>query len=309
MSIAILGATSQIARNLIVSFLIKQDIHLHLFARRPNDVIQWLKNTGFPNNCFVDSYDVFGTQKFDAIINFIGVGNPKQTFAMGASIFDVTFEYDNLVLAYLKNHPYCRYIFLSSGAAYGSSFNEPVDEKTTSRVAINNLQSQDWYGVAKLHAECRHRSLSHFPIVDIRVFNYFSHIQDIEARFFITDILRAIRDDIVLKISPDIMVRDFIGPDDFYQLVNAILNSPATNDVIDAYSLSPVSKIELLEIMRNYFGLSYLISDQNVSLNATGMKNNYFSLNKRAENFGYLPTMTSVETILHEVKKMQLLKN
>jgi len=308
MRLAILGATSQIARNLIVSFLMQTDIHLHLFARRPNDVIEWLRNTRLPESCFVDNYDVFGKQEFDVIINFVGVGNPKDTALMGASIFDVTLEYDNLALAYLKYHPNCRYIFLSSGAAYGSNFNEPVDLNTKASVSINSLKPQDWYGVAKLHAECRHRSLPHLPIVDIRVFNYCSHTQDIEARFLITDILRAIRDDAVLKITPDNIVRDFIGPDDFYMLIKAILNSSATNDVIDAYSMLPVTKVELMETMKKHFGLSYLMSDQNASLNTTGTKNHYYSLNKRAEMFGYKPTMTSVETILKEVKKFYQLR-
>jgi nucleoside-diphosphate-sugar epimerase len=308
MKIGVLGATSQIAKDLIVSFSAEEDKKLHLFARRPDEIAKWLKDVGFSEHYLVDDYLAFGTQEFDAILNFVGVGNPAQVNVMGASIFDVTLQYDELALNYLRQHPTCSYIFLSSGASYGSIFDEPVDSETKAIVSINSLQPQDWYGVAKLHSECRHRSLKHLKIVDIRVFNYFSHTQDIEARFFITDILRAIRDNAVLKISPDNIVRDFIGPDDFYQLVNAILNSPPTNDVIDAYSMLPISKIELLETMKKHFGLSYLMSDQNDSLNITGSKNHYHSLNKRAEMFGYVPTMTSVETILKEVKKFYQLR-
>ena len=79
--------------------------------------------------------------------------DPVQAAAMGASIFDVTLKYDEMALDYVRQHPHCRYIFLSSGAAYGSSFDEPVDENTKAVIAINNLQPQDWYAVAKLHAE------------------------------------------------------------------------------------------------------------------------------------------------------------
>ena len=136
----------------------------------------------------------FANHEFDAIINFVGVGNPAQAIAMGNSIFDITLRFDEMVLDYLQTHPNCRYLFLSSGAAYGSSFNEPVNRDAPAIVAINNLVPQDWYGVAKLHAECRHRSYPELPIIDIRVFNYFSRTQDISARFLITDILRAIRD-------------------------------------------------------------------------------------------------------------------
>ncbi|NOT82503.1 MAG: NAD(P)-dependent oxidoreductase, partial [Gallionella sp.] len=41
MRIAILGATSQIAKDLIVSFSLAKNNQLHLFARRPNEVSAW----------------------------------------------------------------------------------------------------------------------------------------------------------------------------------------------------------------------------------------------------------------------------
>ena len=304
MKIAILGATSQIAKDLIVSFSNEKNKQLHLFARRPDDVTKWLNDVGLSERYLVDEFGGFGTQEFDAIINFVGVGNPAQASAMGASIFDVTLQYDELALNYIRHHPDCRYLFLSSGAAYGTSFNSPVDAQTKATVAINNLQPQDWYAVAKLHAECRHRSLAHLPIVDIRVFNYFSHTQDMEARFLITDIVRAIRGKTVLKTSADYIVRDFIGPSDFYQLIKAILTSPANNDVLDCYSKAPIDKPTLLTAMQDRFGLKYEISKTNASVNATGSKSHYFSLNNKAKNYGYQPALSSIESILIEAESL-----
>ena len=301
MRIAILGATSQIAKDLTISFSTKEDKQLHLFARRPNDVKQWLKDVGLLGRCLVDDYAVFGTQEFDAILNFVGIGNPAQSATLGASIFDITLQYDELGLSYVRQHPECRYIFLSSGAAYGSSFDSPVDGKTNAAVAINNLQPQDWYSVAKLYAECRHRSLAHLPIVDLRVFNYFSHTQNMGARFLITDIVRAIRDGTVLKTSADYIVRDFISPDDFHQLVNAILNSPATNNVVDCYSKAPIDKPTLLAAMQAQFGLQYELIEGPAGVNATGSKPHYYSLNTSAANFGYRPRFTSLSGILKEM--------
>ena len=223
---------------------------------------------------------------------------------MGASIFDVTPKYDEMALDYVRQHPDCRYIFLSSGVAYGSSFDVPVDANTKAVIAINNLQSQDWYAVAKLHAECRHRSLPHLPIVDIRVFNYFSRTLDISARFLITDILRAIRDKVVLKTSPDYIVRDFVTPSDFYKLVISLLAAPATNAAFDCYTLAPIDKRTLLAAMQDKFGLQYEITAANASVNATGCKTHYYSLNKRAADFGYEPALTSMEGILLEMAAM-----
>lgn len=300
MRIAILGATSQIARDLIVAFSAAEEKKLHLFARRPDEVKKWLASAGLAERFPVGGFSGFAMQEFDAVINFVGVGNPAQAAAMGSSIFDVTLRYDELVLDYLKSYPACRYLFLSSGAAYGSSFNEPVSRGTPAVVGINNLAPHEWYGVAKLHAECRHRALPEFPIVDIRVFNYFSRTQDINARFLITDMLRAIRDKTVLKTSCDYIVRDYLHPSDFYRLVCAVLSAPATNGAVDCYTRAPIDKPNLLAVMQKKFGLRYEVTETTTSVNATGSKPNYYSLNRRAADFGYQPGLTSIEGVLRE---------
>jgi nucleoside-diphosphate-sugar epimerase len=300
MRIAIIGATSQIAKDLIISFSAEADKHLHLFARRQDVVTQWMESIGLSGRYSVDEFSEFGKQEFDAVINFVGVGNSAQAVAMGNTIFDVTLRYDEMVLEYLQAHLACRYLFLSSGAAYGSNFNEPVTRDTPAIVAINNLAPHEWYGVAKLHAECRHRAHPELSIIDIRVFNYFSRTQDMAARFLITDMLRAIRDKTVLKTSPDYIVRDFLHPSDFHNLVCAMLATPATNAVVDCYSRAPIDKPNLLAAMQKEFGLRYEVSETNASVNATGGKPHYYSLNTRAADFGYQPGMTSLEGILLE---------
>lgn len=304
MHIAIIGATSQIAKDLIESFA-AQDAHtLELYARRPHAVKEWLANVNLTNRHTIHDYDAFrADNNFDAILNFVGVGNPAQTSAMGASIFDVTLKYDDLALDYVRQNPACRYIFLSSGAVYGSSFVKPADVNTNATIDINCLQPHDWYGMAKLHAECRHRSLAHLPIIDIRVFNYFSHTQNISARFFITDILRAIQSGETLMTTPENIVRDYIGPDDFFKLISLILESPAANNVFDCYTKAPVDKMTLLTKMKENFGLSYAIQKEPVGINATGVKINYFSQNFRASTLGYVPSLNSLETIYKEYEK------
>ncbi len=301
MRIAILGATSQIAKDLVLSFASHSNYDLVLYARRPEAVRQWMADVGLDGRYPIADFAAFSMgEHFDVIMNFVGVGNPAQAAVMGASIFDVTLQYDELALGYLRQYPDCRYIFLSSGAAYGASFDAPVDSNTKAMVPINNLQPQDWYGVAKLHAECRHRSLAPLPIVDIRVFNYFSRTQDLDARFLITDILRAIRDKTVLKTSSDNIVRDFIHPSDFYQLVAAILNAPPINAAVDAYSKAPIDKARLLVAMQENFGLRYELVQTGVGVNATGWKANYYSLNHAVQHFGYTPSLTSLEGVLLE---------
>jgi nucleoside-diphosphate-sugar epimerase len=306
MRIAILGATSQIAKDLILSFAEHSEHELVLYARRPQAVVQWLNQEKLAQRYAAADFAAFtSNEHFDAILNFVGVGNPAQAAAMGASIFDVTLTYDELALGYVRQNPTCRYLFLSSGAAYGSNFETPADADTKAVIDINHLKPQDWYGVAKLHAECRHRSLAHLPIVDIRVFNYFSHTQDMEARFLITDLVRAIRDKTVLKTSSDYIVRDFIHPSDFYQLVSVMLAAQAINTAIDCYSKAPIDKPTLLAVMQETFGLRFELSPGISGINASGNKPHYYSKNRQAGDFRYMPSFSSINGICEEIRNFE----
>lgn len=302
MHIAILGATSQIARDLILSFLKSSNVQLTLFARRPQVVLGWLEKIGLSDRFSIQHFNDFNDSiKYDALINFVGVGNPAQATALGALILDVTYFYDSLALNYLLKHPDCRYIFLSSGAAYGASFEKPVTLDDVAAIPLNNFCPQDWYGVAKLHAECRHRAAAELPIVDIRVFNYFSNTQDMTGRFLITDIVRAISNDDVLKTSSAYMKRDFLTPPDFFQLISKILETKPTNIAVDCFTLEPVDKPTLLISMQEKFGLKYQSIDAEVGINATGSKPFYYSINVSAEVFGYKPSFTSIAGLNREI--------
>lgn len=303
MKIAILGATSQIAQDLVRSFAEHSSDELVLFARRPDAVVLWLARAGLSGRYQVAGFAEFQDQlHFDALLNFVGVGNPAQAAAMGASILDVTQTFDQLALGYVRRHPACRYLFLSSGAAYGDVFERPADNDTMARVAINCLQPQDWYGMAKLYAECCHRALPSLPIIDIRVFSYFSRTQDMSARFLISDMLRAIRDGSIMLTSPDDLVRDYLHPSDFYRLVQALLAAPPQNGAVDCYTLAPINKSQLLTALQDTFGLRYEVTQGAVSINATGSKTHYYSRNRRASQFAYQPQLTSLECIVTEMR-------
>lgn len=306
MRIAILGATSHIAKDLVQLFARSGSHELVLFARRPEAVTLWLAASGMPQRYPVREFTAFnGEQHFDAVINFVGVGNPAQTVAMGSSIFDITRQFDDLALAYLQREPGCRYVFASSGAAFGGDFAQPVDETTPAVVPINRLQPADWYGAAKLHAECRHRSLAPLPIVDLRIFNYFSSTEDIQARFLITDMLRAIKDREVFRTSSANITRDYAGPREIHQLVSGVLAAPPVNTAVDCYTQAPVDKLTLLAAMQSEFGLRYELVVQPTGLAATGNKVNYYSRNRKASVvFGYDPPRAALEVVLDESRKL-----
>ena len=303
MNIAILGATSEIAKDLTILLSNEKDKDLHLFARRPEEVIKWLSNFGLSKIKHVDSFDSFGTQNFDVIINFVGVGNPKVAEAIGRSIFDITYEYDSLAINYLNKNPSCKYIFISSGAAMGNIYDQPAKVDSKASFSLNSLVESDWYGIAKFFAECRHRSYTHLKIVDVRVFNYFSRSHDINASFFISDILRAVLTKTELTTSSENILRDFLHPHDFNQLISKLIELPDFgNQVFDCYTKDPVSKFSLLERFNHDFGLQYRIVEGEIRASATGSKFNYYSLNHSASKIGYIPKFTSLDGILEEAK-------
>lgn len=298
--IALLGASSKIARDLILSYAARgQAGRLLLYVRDVARAEQWLAAQGLAGQCTLREYGQYGSEAHDAVLNFVGIGDPVKTAQMGGDIFTITRQYDEMVLSALIDAPQRRYIFLSSGAAYGSRFEQPADENTPAIVPLNAMGPQDFYGLAKLATEGRHRALPQFAITDLRVFNYFSRSQELEARFFITDILRAIRDGSVLRTSSGYMVRDYLHPQDFYQMVECVLAGPAQNQVLDCYSKEPVDKPALLQAMQERFGLQYEVV-QEAGVTATGAKPHYYSVNRRAAPLGYQPSLTSIEGIMLE---------
>ncbi len=299
--IAILGATSQIAKDLIRSVARAASYELILYARHAPALQAWLAAAGLAGRFPVRAYASYGDEEHDAVINFVGVGDPSRAAELGAKIFDITLEFDQLVLDQLQRNPQRRYVFLSSGAAYGSTFLQPASAATQSCISLNALTPQEYYAVAKLHAECRHRAASALSIVDLRVFNYFSRTQDMGARFFITDVLRAIQAGTLLRPSPDHMVRDFLHPDDFYQIVHCVLQAPPQNTALDCYTSAPVEKHALLAAMAEQFGLRFEIDPAfATACNATGAKPCYYSLNRQAAQWGYQPAYSALDCVLVE---------
>lgn len=195
-----------------------------------------------------------------------------------------------------------------SGAAYGNVFAEPITTLAQAAIAINDIKTQDYYATAKLHAEVRHRARSDLGIIDIRVFYMFSRTQSISSSFLITAIVRAIRDRRTLLTSAEYMIRDFMHPEDFHQVVECLLAGPPmagppTNCAVDCYSREPIDKPAILQAMRKHFGLHYeLVVDRNVGVNATGSKSHYYSLNQKAAEFGFQPAWSSLECVLAETE-------
>jgi nucleoside-diphosphate-sugar epimerase len=303
--IAILGASSRIAGDYILWQSRQAGGELHLFVRRPQEMQDWLAQHGIFGRFRVKPYQEFGVgQTYAAVINFVGVGDPAKALALGPEILELTHRFDSLALDHVQRHTGCRYLFMSSGAAYGSRFDTPAQEESHAVFSLNALGKEDWYGMAKAHAECRHRAYAALPIMDIRIFNYISETLDPNARFLVTDAVRSIRERTVLKTSAERTVRDYLHARDFCALIDAVLAAPPTNDVVDCYSKAPIEKTEMLQALQAAHGLRYEVSPVPEGINATGRKPCYYSLNRRASRLGYRPEFTSLDGVLEAVRGM-----
>jgi nucleoside-diphosphate-sugar epimerase len=302
MNIAILGSSSQIAFDLIISMGRSENFTFYLFSRDLKKNERIFNKAGLKSKYFNLLYEeFFSTKSYDLIINFVGIVNPSESQKEGSQIFDASDKFDILALDYIKENPITKYIFLSSGAVYGGNFFKPASFRTLAKVDINNLCSTDWYAISKLYIEAKHRSLNTFSIVDLRVFNYFSSSQDLNSNFFIIDVVNALISNKSLSTSSDNISRDYITPSDFHSLIQKIIDQKHINTVFDCYTKAPIKKHELLSKLESKFGLKYTINDKPNGMVQNKLKMNYYSKNKLAKNIGYAPQYDSLNGIMKEL--------
>ena len=194
-NIAILGATSHIAKSCPVTC---RSGDLHLFARNPVAVDGFVTQLGYSGIRPVLTFADFGQTEYAAVINCVGFGNPASLRDAGYSLFTVTGYYDSMILAYLENNPDCVYVNMSSGAVYRGAFAAPVGISTKSVFDVNALGPADFYALAKLHSEARHRAAPDLNIIDLRVFSFFSRHIDPGAGFLLSDIIACLLEKAVL---------------------------------------------------------------------------------------------------------------
>ncbi|MEI6490430.1 MAG: NAD(P)-dependent oxidoreductase [bacterium] len=301
--IALFGATGFIGKSLTYEFCKRNKFKVFLFSRSKNIAEDFLKSIGGNSNFSVHKYVEFTEHQYDAVLNCTGMGNPAVLKKYPADIFKVTEEFDNLSIEYAIKNPEVLYINLSTGVVYGNEIGECATDKTKSVLDFNNLLPGDYYAIAKMNAEAKHRSLSHLNIVDLRVFSFFSRFIDLDSHLLMGDIANCIKNKKVLETSPDDMMRDYVGPSDLMNMIELVIQKNNINDFFDLYTLKPTSKFEILESLGKKYGLKYTINtNPNSHLAPTGIKKGYFSKNYKAKSIGYEPTYSSLSGIEEETR-------
>ena len=297
-NIAIFGSTGHIGKNLISFFIKNNDFKIFLFSRDTKK-FESLKMI-FSDTMSFNTYDDFGKNEYDVIINCVGISNPNAFEKNSRSIFDTAEFYDTMVLDYLKNFPTTLYINLSSGAVFSGEFDKPVDDSSTYKFDVNGINKGEMYSISKMYLESKHRSLPDLNIVDLRIFGFFSRFIDVNAGFFMSELLQALKNKSEFITDKKDFVRDYVNPKDFYDLTKNCIANKKINDVFDVYSKEIISKFEILEECFNKFDLKFKLVEKIESVSPTGVKKNYYSLSRKAEKINYSPQFSSLETILNE---------
>jgi nucleoside-diphosphate-sugar epimerase len=304
--IAILGSTSHIAKGLINNFLKSGGFNLHLYTRSPEEVHSFLgaieKSTN--KECAIhEGYSDFIKCSYDVLINCVKVGTLNKLRSNYAQYFTVTEEYDNLAIGYLCNKcPDTLYVSFSSGAVYGREFSAPVEENTTNSIRVNNVAAEDYYAIARLNSEAKHRSFKNLKIVDLRIFSYFSRFIELTDGYFITEVMDCILNKKVLVTDNANIVRDYVHPEDIFSIIRKCMDAAKINKAFDVTSSKPVEKREILDYFSLEYGLEYEISRSLNHASATGSKNIYCSKYNKALGIGYKPKFSSMDTIRQESK-------
>jgi nucleoside-diphosphate-sugar epimerase len=239
----------------------------------------------------------------EIIINCIGMSGYKDMKKPGMEIFSLHETWDNMILEYLKNGKKCLYISLSSGAVYGRSFTDPVGQDACLLNGISEISPEDFYAIAKLNCEAKHRSLENLSIVDLRIFSFISRFIDFNSNFLVSEIMTAIRNKQTFITDDRNISRDYLHPEDMMQIIDLLIKrwrkTGLINDTFDTYSKGPLTKKTMLKSLAEKFGLQYEVKKgANIDSSVTGFKMNYYSVNKKLKELGYEPRYSSLDAIL-----------
>lgn len=299
-TVIILGGTSHIAKGLISRFLKQPDFRVEWFGRSAERMAAFLNSERLSGNIALHGgYDDFYSVRADAVINCVGAGTPDKLKDDYTLWFTVLEKYDNLCLDHLtKINSGAVYINFSSGAVYGH--NSGVKEF---RADPNRIQVADYYALAKIYSEAKHRANRDLNIVDIRIFSYFSRYADPNSGYLMTDVLKAVLNKGVLKTTDSDLIRDYISPDDLFALVCRCLASGKLNTAMDAFSGKPVSKKEILAAFQERFGLKTEVdSSLSAGKSPNATVSTYIPQDRSAGKLGYIPEHSSLDGLLIETE-------
>ena len=300
--VALLGSTGHVGKNLTYYFGKEKNFELLLFSRNEKKLEKTISQFKLKNNFTIRKYDEFDNLTYDVVINCVGLSDPAKIETSKGEILETAKAFDTLTLEYLKKIPKTKLINFSSGIVYGGQFSSAVKNTNLIDENFNDGEIKSEYVLAKVRSEIKHRMLKHLNIIDLRLFSFFSRFMDLSSKFLISEVISSIKQNKKLITNEFDLYRDYIHPKDLFLLLKKCINNNPINDVFDLYSKKPIGKFELLDSLRDNFGLQYQVVPNSGFSSPTGFKENYYSKSRKAKLLGYDPQYSSIETIVNEMK-------
>ena len=287
--VAILGATGYIGKSLAYEFSLNPaDYRMFLFSRskeKLHTIVDLLKHKDTISLHNLDEFTMFD---YDVIINCTGSSDSSVIQKDPQNILTITKEIDEKIISYLRKNEQALYINMSSGAVHDYPSDGVSLDEQVSMLSSNNLSARDYYAIAKINSEKYHRSLGFLRIVDVRIFSFFSRFVDTHSHFLMSEIAQCLKDKKVFQTNSQDIIRDYISPYDLFSFLRILITKNHGNDFFDIYSASPVSKLKLLEILKQNSNLKFTLHE--VIQEDTGLsKKIYYPENKKAHDIGYVP--------------------
>ena len=227
--IGILGSTGYIGRSLLAEGL-SRGFAVVPFSRDQARAKEIFSRYGISPKEEIRTYSELGSEKFDVIINASGIGSPSEYQKNPSAVFEATESMDALLLSYLQSegNEGVRVFNISSGSVYGLSAAGGVTDATEARFKINALSSSDYYTLAKLSSEAKHRAHAQYSIIDLRVFSFFSAYVSLTESFFLSQVMDALERKEELVTKGDSMVRDCMTTEDLLEAIMFLVGREAS---------------------------------------------------------------------------------
>jgi len=276
--ILILGANSQIAKSLIPLF--KKNFLLDLYSRKKINLkdknINTYKLNEFPQN-----------KNIIAVINCAGPGDPK-IHRNKKNIFKIFDTIDNNILKYIQDNQKIKYINISTGIVLNI-------KKTNNMLTKTNFD----YVNTKLYLERKHRLLKNLKIYDLRVFGFFSRYINLNAGFFLSQVLKSIKKNKTLLVDSVNNSRDYIGGYDLYKFIKKLINKNFSNGAFNLLSKKKTNKFDILKFYKKKYKLHFIIQNEKNSSKANNKSLVNLNIKK---NIHFKPKYDSLKLIKEETK-------
>ena len=134
-------------------------------------------------------------------------------------ILYLTETFDNIVLQFPTDRRGALYITFATGAAYGKELDESANDCALTRLSINHIIDEAYYGIAIIHAEAEHRAHKNMGIIDLRLFANFRPFIDLNTKYLMNEVIHCLRKQREFITGPANIFRDHLNPCDLVSFI------------------------------------------------------------------------------------------